>query len=65
MGRTDIIIYKYFVGGRRMEQMITRAKQLSKEQQVEFYQSKYDYYKSFNRGVLIIATVAYRRKRAF
>ena len=42
-----------------MEQKITKAKLLSKEQRVEFYQSKYDYYKSFNRGVLIIATVAY------
>ena len=42
-----------------MEQMITKAKQLSNEQQVEFYQSKYDYYKSFNRSVIIIATVAY------
>ncbi|MBQ9983569.1 MAG: GGDEF domain-containing protein [Lachnospiraceae bacterium] len=42
-----------------MEQKVTKAKHLSTEQRVKFYQSQYDYYKSFNRGVLIIATVAY------
>ena len=42
-----------------MEQNITRAKHLSKEQRAEFYQSKYDYYKNFTRGLIIIATIAY------
>lgn len=42
-----------------MDQQIKRAKDLSKEQRQEFYQSQYDYYKSFNRGVLLIATIAY------
>ncbi len=42
-----------------MEQKITKAKHLSKEQRIAFYQSQYDYYKSFNRAVLLISTVAY------
>lgn len=42
-----------------MEQKITKTKHLSTEQRTTFYQSKYDYYKSFNRGVLIISTIAY------
>lgn len=41
-----------------MEQKVTKAKHLSSEQRIEFYQSQYDYYKSFNRGVLIISTIA-------
>lgn len=42
-----------------MEQKITKAKHLSKEQRMEFFQSKYDYYKSFNRGVMVISATAY------
>ncbi len=38
---------------------ITKPKHLSPEQQIDFYQSQYDYYKSFNRGVIVISTVAY------
>ncbi len=42
-----------------MEQKIRTAKDLSKEQRNEFYQAQYDYYKGFNRGVLVISTIAY------
>ena len=42
-----------------MEQKITKAKHLSNDQRELFYQSKYDYYKSFNCGLLIVSTIAY------
>lgn len=42
-----------------MNKTITKAKHLSKEQREDFYQAQYDYYKSFNRGVLLISTIAY------
>ncbi|MBQ4068421.1 MAG: GGDEF domain-containing protein [Lachnospiraceae bacterium] len=42
-----------------MNSTITKAKQFDKKQRREFYQSKYDYYKSFNRGLLIVSTIAY------
>lgn len=42
-----------------MERRIRKASQLEKEKRDAFYQSKYDYYKVFNRGVLIISVVAY------
>ena len=42
-----------------MEQKITKAKHLPNEQRKEFYQSQYDYYKSFNCRLLIVSTIAY------
>ncbi len=42
-----------------MERTIKKAAQLNKAQREEFYQAKYDYYKGFNRGVLVISVVAY------
>ena len=42
-----------------MNKSISVAKQLSKDKQKAFYQSKYDYYKSFNRTLLIVSAVAY------
>lgn len=42
-----------------MEAQIRTARDLSKTQRLEFYQAQYDYYKAFNRGVLVISTAAY------
>ena len=42
-----------------MEGTVTKAKHLDKERRELFYQSKYDYYKNFNKGLIFIATMAY------
>lgn len=42
-----------------MDKSITAAKQLSVKERKAFYQSKYDYYKSFNRTLLIVSSLAY------
>ena len=42
-----------------MNETIKLAKQLPEEKRRVFYQSKYDYYKSFNRSLLIVSTLAY------
>ena len=42
-----------------MNENVTVAKQLPKDRRIEFYQAKYDYYKSFNRILMIVATIAY------
>ncbi len=42
-----------------MDSEIKKVSQLNKEQREEFYQAQYDYYKAFNRGVMIISVVAY------
>ena len=42
-----------------MDKTITLAKQLPKDKRKSFYQSKYDYYKSFNRMLLIVSTITY------
>ena len=42
-----------------MNENITLAKQLPTEKRRAFYQSKYDYYKKFNRMLMIVATLAY------
>lgn len=36
-----------------------KAKHLDKDKIREFYQSKYDYYKGFNRGLLIVSCISY------
>jgi hypothetical protein len=42
-----------------MEKTNTKAKHLSLEKREQFYQSKYEYYKDFNRILLIVSTIAY------
>ena len=42
-----------------MDKAITKAKHLSKDKREAFYQSKYDYYKNFNRTLLIVSAMAY------
>lgn len=42
-----------------MDKNITVAKQLAKDERRTFYQSKYDYYKGFNKVLMIVATMAY------
>ena len=42
-----------------MDESRIRAKNLSPEKRESFYQAKYNYYKSFNRGLLIVSSVAY------
>lgn len=37
----------------------TSIKSLSKEERIKFYQSKYDYYRSFNLGLMIVSVVSY------
>lgn len=42
-----------------MNKSISVAKQMPKDKRKVFYQSKYDYYKSFNRALLIVSAMAY------
>lgn len=42
-----------------MDKSKITAKSLSAEKRERFYQAKYNYYKSFNRGLLIVSTIAY------
>ena len=42
-----------------MNENVTVAKQLPRDKRIEFYQAKYDYYKSFNRILMIVATLTY------
>lgn len=42
-----------------MERTVNKVAHLTKEEREEFYQSQYDYYKMFNRGVLLISVAAY------
>lgn len=42
-----------------MNKETTKVKHLDKEQRTMFYQSKYDYYKGFNKWMVIVSTVAY------
>lgn len=42
-----------------MNKTIIKAKHLSPDKREAFYQSKYDYYKSFNRTLLIVSAMAY------
>ena len=37
----------------------TNFKSLTKEERIKFYQSKYDYYRSFNLGLMIVSVVSY------
>ena len=37
----------------------TSLKALSKEEQQRFFQSKYDYYRSFNTGLMIVSVISY------
>ena len=42
-----------------MNKSKVKAKNLSPDKRKAFYQSKYDYYKSFNKGLLIVSSFAY------
>ena len=42
-----------------MDKNVTVAKRLPRERRKTFYQSKYEYYKGFNRTLLIVSTIAY------
>lgn len=40
-----------------MDKTSVKAKQMNKDKRAAFYQSKYEYCKGFNRGILIIACI--------
>ena len=42
-----------------MDKTSIKVKQMDKDKRRAFYQSKYEYYKGFNRGILIISCITY------